>query len=91
MQKLPPPSHPARSMFELGDLVDVTLGNNGRKPLTLVEARAAARRFFAGGKLAARRVTFFVLAGDDKLTLMSFGRRLGSKREWTFGAYRAPR
>lgn len=88
MYALPLANSAAREMFDDFALVEI---NDGRRvPLAMPEARGAARRFFKGAD-AARRAFYFVLLADDRLALVSFGRRLGHKIEWVFGAYQAPR
>jgi len=81
---LPPVGHAAREMFAVEDLVAVAMGE---QPVLagIGQARAAARKFFAGADPAARRVVYFVVRCDDSLELISFGRRLGHKVEWKFG------
>lgn len=88
MHVLPPLAHPAREMFAVEDLAEYGLG---RVPPTLIEARTMARRFFEGASPAAKRVVYFVLLCDDRLALVSFGRRLAQKREWIFGPWKAAR
>ena len=82
---LPPVSHAAREMFAVSDLVEYGLG---RIPMIRSEARAEARKFFAGSSPAIRRVVYFVLQHDDSLALVSFGRRLSPKIEWVFGPWK---
>lgn len=85
MHHLPPHNHPAREMFAVEDLVDVTLG---RTPVLagLYQAKNAARRFFEGADHAAKRVIYFCIdPTNDQLRLVSVGRRGGAKVEWTFG------
>lgn len=81
---LPPLGHVAREMFDVADLVDVALG---KFPALagVGQARAAARKFFAGADPAAKRVVYFVVRANDDLALVSVGRRLGHRVEWNFG------
>lgn len=81
---IPPQGHPARDMFDIADLVAIAMGD--QKPmLGLIESRCAARRFFQNAGAAVARVVYIVLAADDQLLLVSYGRRLGRKIEWRFG------
>lgn len=80
---LPPLGHPARDMFDVADLV--AIGTRQRDPLTLPQAKAAARRTFAAMGPAARRASFLVIRGDGMLDLVSIGRRGGWIRHWRFG------
>lgn len=89
MFALPLAGSAACEMFDVADLVDVGAGR--KLPLMMIEARSAARRFFAESDPAVRRVCYFVLLADDRLALVSYGRRLRPKREWVFGPYKAPR
>ncbi len=78
---LPPASHAAREMFDISDLV--AIGTGERQPLTLIEAKGAARRTFRACSTA-KRCCFFVLRHDDGLELVSIGRRGSHRTEWRF-------
>lgn len=81
---LPPAAHPARQLFEVTDLVAVTLGERP-VPVDIWRMRRDALAFFAGCP-AARRIAYIRLnASTDELELVTFGRRGGWKREWRFG------
>lgn len=81
---LPPLGSPARDAFEVADLVAVS---TGERPVhcNILELRRLARETLSASP-AARRV-FFLRANptNDKLELVSFGRRGAWKREWVFG------
>lgn len=87
MHVLPPLGHAARELFAVADLAAYGLG---AVPPMVIEARAAARNLFAG-EPAIRRVAYIVLLADDRLALISFGRRLAMKRHWIFGPWKAAR
>jgi hypothetical protein len=81
---LPPLGHPARDLFDIADLVAITLGERP-VPYQIHAMRCAARRVFEASP-AANRVAFIRLrSDDDQLELISFGRRGGWKRHWVFG------
>ena len=81
---LPAQGHPAREMFEVSDLVAVSMGERP-VPCENHQVRRSASETFSRCK-AARRVTFFkVNPSNDQLELVSVGRQGGIKREWVFG------
>lgn len=81
---LPPQGHPARELFEVQDLVDVTLGARP-VPWQLHSMRRQAVDFLAATPAASRVSYIRVNPSTDNLELISFGRRGGHRREWTFG------
>lgn len=81
---LPPLGHPARDLFDVQTLVNIA---TGVEPVRthIYELRNLAFRTFDAVP-AAKRVAFIRLnPSDDMLELVTFGRRGGWRREWTFG------
>lgn len=85
---LPLSTDPRREMFDIHDLV--AIGTGERVPLDLNEALRAARRTFAFMGKSARRLNYIVLRADDRVQLISVGRRGGWKMLWDFGPYVMP-
>ena len=86
---LPLSDDPRREMFDIHDLVDI--GTGDRIPLDLQAAlRAAKRTFAADNRKLFRRLNYIVLRADDRLQLISVGRRGGWKVVWAFGDYQMP-
>ena len=86
---LPLAGSDARDMFDIGDLVAISIGK--RVPVPFPEARAQAKRYLADAGAAVVRVVYIVLRANDDLELVSFGRRGGAKVEWRFGPYQIPK
>ena len=83
MFSLPPANHPARTMFDVEDLVSV--GCNGLGATTLPDAKRVAREMFATQHSPAlSRVCFIVLRADDAVHQISIGPRGGVRVEWVF-------
>lgn len=84
MHALPPVDHKAREMFAVEDLVAIATGERP-VPTCIVAMRRSAFGTFASSS-AALRVAFIRLnPSSDELELVTFGRRGGWRREWTFG------
>lgn len=81
---LPPQTHAARELIDLGLLASLGEVENRMKLPTLREAKASAARTFAGDR-AIRQVNMLVLRADGKLELIGFGPRGGRKTLWKFG------
>jgi hypothetical protein len=77
----------AREMFDMNDLV--LIGSGDVVPLDLNETLRAAKRTFPKVPCA-RRLNYIVLRADDRLQLISVGRRGGWKVMWNFGPYQMP-
>lgn len=81
---LPPQTHAARELIDLGLLASLGEVENRMKLPTLREAKASAARTFAGDR-AVRQVNMLVLRADGNLELIGFGPRGGRKTLWKFG------
>ncbi|QAX99434.1 hypothetical protein PaSz4_56 [Pseudomonas phage PaSz-4] len=81
---LPPQTHAARELIDLGLLASLGEVENRMKLPTLREAKASAARTFAGDR-AIRQVNMLVLRADGNLELIGFGPRGGRKTLWKFG------
>ncbi|XAO41095.1 hypothetical protein [Pseudomonas phage vB_Pae_HLL23] len=81
---LPPQTHAARELIDLGLLASLGEVENRMKLPTLREAKASATRTFAGDR-AIRQVNMLVLRADGNLELIGFGPRGGRKTLWKFG------
>lgn len=81
---LPPQTHAARELIDLGLLASLGEVENRMKLPTLREAKAGAARTFAGDR-AIRQVNMLVLRADGNLELIGFGPRGGRKTLWKFG------
>lgn len=81
---LPPQTHAARELIDLGLLASLGEVENRMKLPTLREAKASAARSFAGDR-AIRQVNMLVLRADGNLELIGFGPRGGRKTLWKFG------
>ena len=81
---LPPQTHAARELIDLGLLASLGEVENRMKLPTLREAKASAAWTFAGDR-AIRQVNMLVLRADGNLELIGFGPRGGRKTLWKFG------
>lgn len=81
---LPPQTHAARELIDMGLLASLGEVENRMKLPTLREAKASAARTFAGDR-AIRQVNTLVLRADGNLELIGFGPRGGRKTLWKFG------
>ncbi|WP_174834415.1 hypothetical protein [Staphylococcus aureus] len=81
---LPPQTHAARELIDMGLLASLGEVENRMKLPTLREAKASAARTFAGDR-AVRQVNMLVLRADGNLELIGFGPRGGRKTLWKFG------
>ncbi len=81
---LPPQTHAARELIDLGLLASLGEVENRMKLPTLREAKTSAARTFAGDR-AIRQVNMLVLRADGNLELIGFGPRGGRKTLWKFG------
>ncbi len=81
---LPPQTHAARELIDMGLLASLGEVENRMKLPTLREAKASAARTFAGDR-AIRQVNMLVLRADGNLELIGFGPRGGRKTLWKFG------
>lgn len=87
MLSLPPFNHPARELFTVPHLVEITTTRRDKLP-TLPQAAASAREAFAHSKAhkgGLQAVTSFVVFADGMLRLVTFGPKGGRKVRWTFG------
>lgn len=88
---LPLSSDPRREMFDIHDLV--LIGTGDVVPLDLPQSLRCAKRTFAslhGCKLV-RRLNYIVMrAENDRIQLISVGRRGGWRKVWDFGPYVMP-
>jgi hypothetical protein len=81
---LPPVGHKARELFTVEDLVAIATGER-TVPTCIVAMRRSALGTFQSCA-AAERIAFIRLnPSSDNLELVTFGRRGGWRREWTFG------
>lgn len=81
---LPPQTHAARELIDLGLLASLGEVENRMKLPTLREAKVSAARAFAGDR-AIRQVNMLVLRADGTLELIGFGPRGGRQTLWKFG------
>jgi hypothetical protein len=80
---LPPQGHPTRELFQVADLVAITLGQE--PVLTLGRALPSARRTLGANKAARAVMVIALNSATDNLELIRVGKRGGWKRLWVFG------
>lgn len=88
---LPPANHPAREL--MGDVASLaeTLNpaNLAQLPAIWQARKSALRMFEADTTRAMRRIAVVILRADsDERWLVTFGRRGGWRKEWSFGSGR---
>lgn len=82
---LPPAAHPARALFDVADLAAIGTGERPI-PTEINYLRRMALATLAGSSVASRVAFIRLNPSSDQVELVTFGRKGGWRREWTFGS-----